>query len=385
MNEPSETRPNPSEDQTLDTPESLEQLRDAVQSSPRVLAVGQRTKPPLSETDATLVCTRRLSGITEYEPSEFTFTALAGTPLTEITDTLAQRGQYLPFDPVLAGAGSTLGGAVGAGLSGSGRFRYGGIRDFLLGAKFISGEGEWIEAGGKVVKNAAGFDIPKLLVGSLGRYGVMAELTFKVFPQPVAQLSLGIKCSTHELARQRMARVAKSRWELFAIDYQPDPGIVHLRLGGPPQANDQIAEEIQTEWSGEVTNIPLSESIWAKTSELNFGPHDTVLKVPTTGPKMQQLCETLESAEGVTLHASLAGQLVWIAVSGNTRLRSIDTLLQSLGLSGLMVRGNGTCWLGSENGAGMAIGSQMQRAIKQAMDPTAKFPELPFPELIASQ
>ena len=385
MNESSEPPQNPSEDHTPDTPESLEQLRDAVQASPQVLAVGRQTKPPLSETEATIICTRRLSGITQYEPSEFTFTALAGTPLTEITATLAQRGQYLPFDPVLAGAGSTLGGAVGAGLSGSGRFRYGGIRDFLLGVKFISGEGDWIESGGKVVKNAAGFDIPKLLVGSLGRYGVMAELTFKVFPQPVAQLSLGIKCSTHEQARQRMARAARSRWEVFAIDYQPASRTVHLKLGGPPQANHQIAQEIMAEWSGEVIEISQEESIWAKVSELNFGSHSTVLKVPTSGLKMQQLCEALESADGVALHASLAGQLVWIAVSGEPRLRSIETLLQSLGLSGLVVRGSGRCWLGSENGSAMAIGSKMQRAIKQAMDPAAKFPELPFPELIASQ
>ncbi|MDF1842969.1 MAG: FAD-binding protein [Rubripirellula sp.] len=384
MNESSEPPQNPSDEQTPDTPESLDQLRDAVQASPQVLAVGQQTKPPLSETEATIICTRRLSGITQYEPSEFTFTALAGTPLTEITATLAQRGQYLPFDPVLAGAGSTLGGAVGAGLSGSGRFRYGGIRDFLLGVKFISGEGDWIESGGKVVKNAAGFDIPKLLVGSLGRYGVMAELTFKVFPQPVAQLSLGIKCGTHEQARQRMARVARSRWEVFAIDYQPASRTVHLKLGGPPQANHQIAQEIMAEWSGEVIEISQEESIWAKVSELNFGSHSTVLKVPTSGLKMQQLCEALESADGVALHASLAGQLVWIAVSGEPSLRSIETLLQSLGLSSLVVRGSGRCWLGSENGSAMAIGSKMQRAIKQAMDPAAKFPELPFPELIAS-
>lgn len=385
MNESSEPPQNSSGEHPFITPESLDQLRDAVQASPQVLAVGQQTKPPLSETEATIICTRRLSGITQYEPSEFTFTALAGTPLAEIAATLARRGQYLPFDPVLAGAGSTLGGAVGAGLSGSGRFRYGGIRDFLLGVKFISGEGDWIESGGKVVKNAAGFDIPKLLVGSLGRYGVMAELTFKVFPQPVAQLSLGIKCATHEQARQRMARVARSRWEVFAVDYQPASGTVHLKLGGPPQANHQIAQEIMAEWSGEVSEISQEESIWTKVSELNFGSHSTVLKVPTTGHKMHQLCEALESDDGVTLHASLAGQLVWIAFSGEPRLSAIGTLLQSLGLSGLFVRGSGRCWLGSENGSAMAIGSQMQRAIKQAMDPAAKFPELPFPELIASQ
>ena len=98
-----------------------------------------------------------------------------------------KQGQYLPFDPMLSAAGATIGGTVAAGISGPGRYRYGGIRDFLLGVQFISSDGAVINAGGKVVKNAAGFDIPKLLVGSLGRLGVMTELTFKVFPQPVAQ------------------------------------------------------------------------------------------------------------------------------------------------------------------------------------------------------
>ena len=151
----------------------------------RVLPIGQRTKQSLSAgTDATLISLNQLSGIVQYEPSEFTFTALAGTTLHELIETLAEKGQYLPFDPPLVDAGATLGGTVSAGLSGPGRFRYGGVRDFLLGVKFISGDGEVITAGGKVVKNAAGFDIPKLLVGSAGRLGIMTELTFKIFPSP---------------------------------------------------------------------------------------------------------------------------------------------------------------------------------------------------------
>ena len=159
-------------------------------TTPRLLAVGAGTKLKLSAVDGVKVSTSGLSGILEYDASEFTFTALAGTPVREIAAALKERGQYLPFDPMLAEAGATLGGTVAAGLSGPGRFRFGGIRDFILGVRFVDGAGRLLRMGGKVVKNAAGFDLPKFFVGSLGRFGVLAELTFKVFPRGAATLTL---------------------------------------------------------------------------------------------------------------------------------------------------------------------------------------------------
>src|SRR5215471_15220037 len=105
-------------------PASVLELVEAVRSTPRLLAVGAGTKPRLSAVNCTKIFIRRLSGIVEYEPSEFTFTALAGTPISEIDAALAERGQYLPYDPTLVRAGATLGGTVAAGLNGSGRFRF---------------------------------------------------------------------------------------------------------------------------------------------------------------------------------------------------------------------------------------------------------------------
>ncbi|MCP4192224.1 MAG: FAD-binding protein, partial [Planctomycetaceae bacterium] len=116
-----------------------------VKSEASVLPVGNRTKQPLAtDPKASLVSLRNMKGILEYEPSEFTFTAFAGTTITEVNQALQQRHQYLPFDPMLIAAGATLGGSVGAGLSGPGRFRYGGLRDFVLGVKFLSGDGQVI-------------------------------------------------------------------------------------------------------------------------------------------------------------------------------------------------------------------------------------------------
>jgi glycolate oxidase FAD binding subunit len=170
------------------TPATATELCDAIRAHPRVLAIGARTKPRLSAVsearDVVLISTCGLSGIIAYDPGEFTFTALAGTPLRELRAALAERGQYLPFDPPLVESGATIGGTVAAGLSGPGRFRYGGVRDFILAVQFADGSGQLLRGGAKVVKNAAGFDIPKFLVGSCGRFGVITEVTFKVFPAP---------------------------------------------------------------------------------------------------------------------------------------------------------------------------------------------------------
>src|SRR6188768_976842 len=98
------------------TPASVAELADAVRSAPRVIAVGAGTKPRLARvgTDVVRISTAKLSGILEYEPSEFTFTALAGTSVKEMVTALGERGQYLPFDPMLAEAGATLGGTLAA-------------------------------------------------------------------------------------------------------------------------------------------------------------------------------------------------------------------------------------------------------------------------------
>src|SRR3954453_23855872 len=137
------------------SPENLTELVDAVRSTPHLLAVGAGTKPRLSAVDAVKLSTARLCGISEYDPSEFTFTAAAGTPVREIAAALAERGQYLPFDPMLVEAGARLGVTVASGLNGPGRFRFGGVRDFILGGRFVDGAGRLMRMGGKVVKNAA--------------------------------------------------------------------------------------------------------------------------------------------------------------------------------------------------------------------------------------
>lgn len=128
-------------------------------------------------------------GIIAYEPTELYVTAQCGTPLAELEVVLAEKNQMLPFEPPQF-AGATVGGCVSAGLSGPRRQQAGAVRDFVLGVKLIDGTGQVLEFGGQVMKNVAGYDVSRLMAGSLGTLGVLAEVTLKVLPRPVAEQTL---------------------------------------------------------------------------------------------------------------------------------------------------------------------------------------------------
>lgn len=128
-------------------------------------------------------------GILDYEPTELFIRARCGTPLAEIEAALAEQGQMLACEPPHFGR-ATLGGCVAAGLSGPRRQQVGAVRDFVLGVKLIDGTGQTLVFGGQVMKNVAGYDVSRLLAGSLGTLGILAEVTLKVLPRPVAELTL---------------------------------------------------------------------------------------------------------------------------------------------------------------------------------------------------
>ncbi len=212
---------------------TTDDIRAALLASPRVKPVGGGSKPALS-TPAEGVTPLPLSGLTgivEYLPDEFTITARAGTTLAEMADALAKNGQYLPFDPPLIQSGATLGGTIASGANGPGRLRFGGLRDFILGTVFLTGDGRLVHGGGKVVKNAAGFDFPKLLVGSAGRLGVILEATFKVFPRPQSWAT--VRAETGSVIEGVKTIGALNR---LAVDFDAlemtSTGTLHARLGG---------------------------------------------------------------------------------------------------------------------------------------------------------
>jgi glycolate oxidase FAD binding subunit len=347
-------------------PPTPEQLADAVRSAPRVVVVGAGTKPRLAQVagDFTRISTAKLRGIVEYEPSEFTFTALAGTPLREIAAALTEKGQYLPFDPMLADAGATLGGTVAAGLSGPGRFRFGGLRDFILGVRFVDGEGRLLRLGGKVVKNAAGFDVPKFFVGGLGRFGALAEITFKVFPRPVALRTLRLDAADDAAKLKILTAAASARWEVDALDTAVGEPAVLARIGGPPAALDALGAEILARFPGRMLADSEAAAVWRGATEFAWahvgGGLAKFALMPSQTPEFSAWVRKLPDGRG------------WISAGGNTGYASATAAADFSGAPwpGVTLRGNGPLWLGPQRAAAIAA------AVKHAFDPQNRFPSL---------
>lgn len=138
------------------------------------------------------------TGIVEYEPNELVITVRAGTPLKEVKERLAAHGQMLAFEPPAYGDSATIGGTIACGFSGPGRLSAGSARDFVLGCKVLTGKGEVIEFGGKVIKNVAGYDVSRLMVGAMGTLGVLLEISLKVLPQPEKEITLAAAAKVSE-------------------------------------------------------------------------------------------------------------------------------------------------------------------------------------------
>ena len=354
----------------------ISQLQETVRSSERLMVKGAGSKPALSsyKVDCESVDLTGLSGMLEYQPDEFTFTALAGTRLSDVKAALDEHNQYLPFDPPFVERGATLGGTVAAGLSGPGRYRYGGLRDFLLGVAYIDGKGDLLRAGGKVVKNAAGFDIAKLMIGSLGCYGALVELTFKVFPRPPAYATLRASYPSFEAAMSALVTLSTSPLEIFALDLSPDADFTGLlvRLGGIPDSFAERAERIQAILQSEQVEIlqgGVEEEIWRSRREFYWVPDGAALvKAPLTPKRALKLHEVL-SAGGADVQYSAGANLGWIA--WQEPLEELEALLVEQKLAGLKIFG--------ENGSprlGVRVGDTFARRVKAALDPTNRWVEV---------
>ncbi len=205
---------------------------------------------------------RELSGISSYEPSELVLTARAGTPLADVEAVLAERGQWLPFepprfpDPERPGQrGGTIGGAVAAGLSGPSRGSVGSLRDFVLGATLLNGQAEVLSFGGQVMKNVAGYDVSRVLPGSMGVLGVICEVSLKVLPLPPASATLRFDCSEAEAIERLQA------WGGQPLPIQASAwwqGALVLRLAGAMAAVEAAVKKM----GGEGIDPYLAQRFW---------------------------------------------------------------------------------------------------------------------------
>jgi len=178
-------------------------------------------------------------GIVEYMPTELVITARAGTSLQALESVLAESGQMLPFEPPHLGEGATLGGTIACGLSGPRRPYAGAARDFTLGARIINGRGEVLSFGGQVMKNVAGYDASRLMVGAQGTLGVLLEISLKVLPRPACEHTLVVDMDA-ATAIATMTRLANVALPLTAACHLPatsqQAGQLCLRLSGAKEA-----------------------------------------------------------------------------------------------------------------------------------------------------
>ncbi|GJI87834.1 glycolate oxidase subunit GlcE [Duganella hordei] len=185
--------------------------------------------------------TRAYAGIVAYEPTELVITARCGTPLAEIEALLAQHNQMLAFEPPRLGAESTIGGVVASALSGPRRASAGAVRDFVLGAVLMDGHGEALRFGGQVMKNVAGYDVSRLLAGSLGTLGLILEVSLKVLPVPVREASLCFEMSEIDALR-RLNEWAGQPLPISASCWHRD--VLSLRLSGAEAAVDAALRKL---------------------------------------------------------------------------------------------------------------------------------------------
>jgi glycolate oxidase FAD binding subunit len=239
--------------------------------------------------------TTALTGISSYEPSELVVTVLAGTPLAELEAVLAEKNQCLPFEPPHFSDGTTVGGMVAAGLSGPSRASSGGVKDFILGVNMVNGKGEALRFGGTVMKNVAGYDVSRLMAGSMGTLGLITEVSLKVLPVAPAQATLKFECTQAE-ALQMLNTWGGQPLPLNASCWisEAGEGALYVRLRGAVAAVDAAVKKMGGTLQNTASGNPTVADDWQALRHQNMEffklQNDECLwrlSVPDTAPDLQ--------------------------------------------------------------------------------------------------
>lgn len=311
--------------------------------------------------------TREHAGIVEYEATELVVTARGGTPLAELEAALGEKGQMLPFEPPHFGAGATLGGCVAAGLSGPRRAAAGAVRDFVLGARLLDGRANELAFGGRVMKNVAGYDVSRLLAGSLGTLGLILEVSLKVLPRPPAEATLRLELP------QDKALEALNRWAGQPLPVSASAwrdGELSLRLSGAERVVRAAAQRI----GGETLAPADAERFWESLREHThpfFAGAAPLWRLSVPAPAAP---------------LALAGEqlLEW-----GGALRWLRTDLDATAVRGAVARagGHATLFRGGDRSAGVfaplsPMAQRLHRELKAVFDPAGVFnPGRLYPDL----
>jgi len=325
-------------------PTSIDELREAIgaalaaEESVELVAGG--TKRGLGRPLQTphVVDLTRLSGIRDYAPNELVLTAGAATPLTAIDRALNAAGQMLAFEPpdwrALLGqahGSPTLGGILACNLSGPRRIRSGAARDHFLGFSGVSGRAEVFKAGGRVVKNVTGYDLPKLMAGSYGTLAALAEVTVKVLPRPETAATVLVCGIAPDAAVPLMSAALGSPHEVSGAAYlppgtpRPPPlpasGVVALRVEGPAPSVAYRRDALLAEFaaSGETAALGEADSgaVWRDIG--NVAPlaglaDRAVWRLSVAPGRGAAVAQTITRQVDATWFLDWGGGLVWLAV-----------------------------------------------------------------------
>ena len=323
---------------------------------------------------------RGLRGISSYEPSELVVTVRAGTPLAELEAALAEQGQCLPFEPprfenpANAGVrGGSVGGMVAAGLAGPARAAVGGLRDYVLGTTLLNGKAELLNFGGTVMKNVAGYDVSRLLAGSMGVLGVICEVSLKVLPLPVATTTLRFEMD------EAAALKALNTWGGQPLPINASAwwsGMLVLRLSGAAAAVQSAAARL----GGEVIAPDQAAAFWAglrdQTDEFFVG----AAKAVAAGATLWRL-----SLPQTAAPMALTGEHL-VEWGGGQRWVVTTTAAAAVREAAAKAGGHATVFRGAKAGGALAPLApalmRIHRALKTAFDPDRIFnPGRLYPDL----
>ena len=309
--------------QTADSPadevELAALIRDCHDSGQPLRIAGGGTRLDRTDGAASLLATRKISGIVAYEPGELTLIARAGTPLAEIEQVLAAGGQALAFEPmdhrVLLGTNGTptIGGMVAANVSCPRRVQAGACRDHLLGVRFVDGRGRVLKNGGRVMKNVTGMDLGKLLCGSYGTLGVLTQVAMKTLPVAEAQQTLGFADVTAAQAVRIFSAALATPFEVSGAAFHA--GIAWLRIEGLASQVAYRRERLTAQFSEhhiDITDDQGSRALWRDLRDVrHFADSNEalwrVLVKPTDAPATVAALEAL----GGRTSLDWGGGLIW--------------------------------------------------------------------------
>jgi len=315
-------------------------------------------------------------GVIDYQPSELVVTVRTGTPLAELEAVLAGEGQMLAFEPPHFGAAATVGGCIASGLAGPRRVAAGGVRDFVLGVRLLDAEGRILRFGGEVMKNVAGYDISRLMAGSLGIFGVMLDVSLKVVPQPRCERTLRFSASEAQALamfarwRAQPRPVSAAAWLPAETDDGAQPGAVWLRLSGSEAAVLAACADMTADLKADLETIApeVASAHWLSLREQTHPFFQTKpvwrLAVPPTTPPL---------GLGKTLLEWGGGQR-WLAGAGMTAQHARQAASAAGGHATLFCRDPHTAPPADGVFHPLAAGpATITRNLKHEFDPTGLF------------